>query len=225
MAALPLRPAAGRRAAWGSLSLGLTLLLAAVTAPAEAQIAADAPRLISPHGSGGVGVHLLSVPTEPGTDRAVLLTWALRALPDGVRLRAATGNGIGNRSALALGLDVQAPILRAAALPLDVTWQGGIGVSDGTYTLVSLPMGITTGLAWQSGTVLLAPFATGGLVADLRRGRDAPDEEFRMRGNAELGLDLSFDRERSVVLRAAHVLAGRRSSSLGLAFNLGRFTR
>lgn len=201
------------------------LLAAAAAAPATAQLAPDAPRLISPQGSGGVGVHLLSVPTEPGTDRAVLLTWALRTLPDGVRLRAATGNGIGNRSAIALGLDAQAPILRAQSLPLEVTWQGGIGVSTGRYTLVSLPMGITTGLAWQSGAVVLAPFATGGLVADLRRGRDAPSEEFRMRGNAELGFDLSFDRERSVVLRAAHVLAGRRSSSLGLAFNLGPLSR
>lgn len=203
------------------LLLGLLSWL--VPTGVAAQFAPDAPRLVSPHASGGVGVHLVSVPTEPGSDRAVVFTWAAKFLPQGVRIRGGAGNGVGDEAAVALGFDVQAPILRGKGrVPFDLDWQGGIGISRGQFGLVSLPMGVSGGVAWQSGAIWAAPYVTAGLVADLRTGQDAPAEEFRMRGTADIGLDVSFDAERNLVLRAAHGITGRRQSSVGLAFYLGR---
>jgi hypothetical protein len=208
------------------VALLLALFVTLIPAGAVAQFAPDAPRLVSPQASGGFGVHLVTVPTEPGTDRAVVFTWAPRALPTGLRVRGGAGNGVGEEAAVAIGLDLQAPIYRSqGALPFLLDWQGGIGLSHGEYGLVSLPMGLSGGVSWQSGSVWAAPYATAGLVADLRSGRNAPEEEFRMRGTADIGIDVSFDADRNLVLRAAHAVAGRRTSSVGLAFYLGRLQR
>ncbi|MFW6200579.1 MAG: hypothetical protein ACOC8K_08400 [Gemmatimonadota bacterium] len=49
----------------------------------------------------------------------------------------------------------------------------------------------------------------------------APDEEFDVSPSAEVGLDLSFDHERRVVLRAAAALGDRSALILGFALGGG----
>lgn len=201
------------------------LLLAAIALPtgAVAQIAPDTPRLISPHLTAGLGVHWLQAGTLPGDGDGVLVTWSMPGLPDGLRLRGGAGTGAGGTTAGFGGVDVQSALLRGdgdAAFDLD--WQGGFGVSVGEYALVTLPVGISGGIAWASGSVWLAPYVTAGLAADLRLGDEAPDEEFEVYPSLDLGMDVALDASRRVVLRAAASLGDRQALSLGLTFGAGR---
>ncbi len=206
--------------------LALAVMVALTPARAYAQIAPDAPRLISPHGSGGVGVHWLRNEAFPGDQGALLVTWAMPALPSGMRLRAGGGQGAGGASAMFGGLDYQVP-LRRSAKPwgLELDWQSGVGISAGDYSLVTLPVGITGGLSWQSGAVWLAPYVTTGVAADLRLGDQAPEKEFVVDPTIEAGLDVAFDRARTVVLRAATIWGERQAVSLGFAVGVGALRR
>lgn len=201
-------------------------LLAILPALAQAQLAPDAPRLVSPHGSGGVGVHWVRSDAFPGDQGALLVTWALPSLPAGMRLRAGGGQGAGGRSAFAGGIDFQAPLRRRPApWALELDWQAGLGIAAGDYSLITLPVGLTGGVSWQSGTVWIAPYASAGASADLRFGDRAPDREFIVDPTLELGLDLAFDAERKVVLRAATVWGERQAVSIGAALGVGRLRR
>jgi len=202
------------------------MLLVAVPSLAAAQLAPDSPRLISPHGSGGLGVHWVRSETLPGDDAAVLATWAMPGLPAGMRLRGGAGKGAGGVNAAFGGIDFQAPLMRGAKpRPFDLDWQSGVGLSIGDYTLVTIPVGLTGGVSWTSGTVWMSPYVTAGIAADLRLGDEAPEREFEVNPSLDVGLDLSFDIERKVVLRAATSLGDRQAVSLGIALGLGRFKR
>lgn len=203
------------------VAIAAAVIATVAAAPAGAQLAPDTPRLISPHASGGLGVYQLRADALPGDGSALLVTWAMPGLPPGVRWRAATGRGVGGSSAAMLGADVQSPLHRASAsLPIDLEWQSGIGVSAGEYTLVTMPVGLSGGIAWSAGGVWLAPYANAGITADLRVGTDAPSEEFAVVGTFDVGLDLSFGTERTIVLRTAAALGQRKAVTLGLTFGL-----
>jgi hypothetical protein len=202
------------------------LALLALPGVAAAQLAPDSPRLISPHGSGGLGVHWVRAETLPGDDAALIGTWAMPGLPAGMRLRGGAGKGAGGVNAAFGGIDYQRPLMRAVApRRFDLDWQSGVGVSIGDYTLVTIPVGLTGGVSWTSGTVWMAPYVTAGVAADLRIGDQAPAREFEVNTALDVGLDLSFDIERKVVLRAAAALGDRQAVSLGLALGLGRLKR
>ncbi|MDH5234087.1 MAG: hypothetical protein OEW77_03945 [Gemmatimonadota bacterium] len=191
-----------------------------------AQVAPDAPRLISPRGSGGLGVHWVRSDALPGAGPAVLVTWATPGLPDGVRFRGGVGQGAATTNAFFGGLDLQAPLRRApAAGGVDVDWQSGFGVSIGEYTLLTLPVGLTGGVSWTSGSLWLAPYVTGGVAADMRLGGGAPAREFVVATVIDVGLDLSLDEDREFVLRLAAGLGDRRAVSFGLAYRMGRLAR
>lgn len=205
-----------------------TLLCILLTCPtlAAAQIAPDSPRLVSPHGSGGLGAHWVRAETLPRDDAALLVTWAVPGLPDGMRLRGGAGQGAGGADAVFGGIDFQRPLLRGTTpRPFDLDWQGGIGMSVGDYTLVTLPVGLTGGVSWTSGTVWMSPYVTAGLAADMRLGDLAPEREFEVNTSLDVGLDLAFDLERKIVFRAAAALGDRQAVSLGLAFGVGKLVR
>lgn len=206
-----------------SLLAGLALAVPSLLA---AQVAPDSPRLVSPRGSGGLGVHWVRAEVLPGDDGVLLGTWALPFLPDGMRLRGGAGEGVGGSNAILGGVDYQRPLIRGTALRnFDLDWQGGVGLSFGEYTLVTVPVGLTGGINWTSGAVWLSPYVTAGVAADLRLGDQAPDREFEVSPSLDVGVDLSFDVERRIVLRAAAALGDRQALSLGVGLGLGRIVR
>lgn len=208
--------------------IGAVITSCAALAPADltAQIAPDSPRLISPRGSGGLGLHLVRAETIPGDDGVLVGTWALPFLPDGMRFRGGAGKGAGQTSAILGGIDFQRPLMRRTLTGrFDLDWQGGLGVSFGEYALVTVPVGLTGGVSWTSGAVWLAPYVTAGIAADLRLGGQAPDREFEVNPALDVGVDLAFDIERRVVVRAAAALGDRQALSIGLAFGLGKLVR
>lgn len=211
---------------WGIVTWGCLLAGLSFPAAASAQIAPDTPRLVSPHVRAGMGAHWLRAGTLPGDGDAILVTLALPGLPDGLRLRGGGGEGAGGTTAGFGGIDVQARLMRGQGdTPFDIDWHGGLGVSVGEYVLVTLPVGISGGLSWTSGSVWLGPYLAAGLAADFRLGDDAPADEFDVYPAVDVGLDLSLDPDRRLVLRAAASLGDRQALSLGLTFGVGRVNR
>jgi hypothetical protein len=196
--------------------------LALVSAAAGAQVAPETPRLVSPHGSGGVGVHWLRAHTLPFDDTALLVTWAAPGLPAGMRLRGGVGRGAHDGNAFFGGFDLQRRAWRGdASLPFALDWQGGAGASVGDFVVVTVPAGITGGMTFGPGALTLAPYLTAGAVAELRFGDLAPARKFEIGPSLDAGVDLGFDRARRVVLRLAASLGDRQALSAGLGFGLG----
>jgi hypothetical protein len=189
-----------------------------------AQIAPDTPRMMSPNGPGGFGVAYVRAGVLPGDEEAVLVTWTL---PGSSSLRVRGGLGYGNETEEAgfVGFDLQAPIARRGQIPFDLDWQGGAGVGFGGHLLVTVPVGITAGRSWSSGSVWMAPYASVGIAADLHLGDEFEGEQFQVHPALDVGLDLALDQARHTVVRVAASLGDRQALSVGLAIGGGARTR
>jgi hypothetical protein len=71
----------------------------------------------------------------------------------------------------------------------------------------------------------MAPYVSGGAVADVRLGDGAPRKEFQVDGVIEVGLDLSLDTQRRFILRGAASFGPRSAVALGMAVGGGARTR
>jgi len=178
--------------------------------------------MIGPESPGGLGIHWLRAESLPGDGDAFFATWALPGTDRSVSLRGGVGEGRNDELAGFGGIDLRAVLARHDdAQPLDIGWNAGIGASYGEYLVVSAPVGISAGRSWSSGSVWFAPYLGLGAVLDYRRGEEAPDEEFALEPSAEVGVDLSFDRARRFVIRAAASLGDRQAVSVGVALGGG----
>ena len=122
---------------------------------------------------------------------------------------------------------MRAPVARhTAEQPLDIEWHAGIGAGagpqDDQYLLVTLPMGISAGRSWTSGSIWLAPYVSLGVALDLNIGDDAPDEEFTVTPAADIGFDLALDPARRFIIRVATSLGDRQALVVGLNLGGGR---
>ena len=202
--------------------LALVLLFGAMSGRADAQIAWDTPRLIGPETPGGFGAYWVRGGALPGDGDAAFATMTLPGLGTAVTLRGGVGNGAGEEPAGFGGIDLRAPIARhGPTQPLDIEWHAGVGVGVGQYQIASLPMGVSAGRGWSSGSIWFAPYVAVGATAEYRRGEEAPDEEFVVEPTAEVGLDLAFDPGRRFIVRAATSLADRQAVSVGLLISGG----
>jgi len=200
------------------LLAGLALALP-FAAPADAQIVWDTPRLTGPESPAGIGVYWMRAETLPGDDDAVFGTLSLPGTGGAVTVRGGLGTGVAEENAVFGGVDLRAPIARhSATQPLDLEWSGGAGLSYGEYWLGSVPVAVSAGRSWASGSVWFAPYVSVGATIDYRYGDSdfAPDEEFEIQATAGLGVDVAFDAARRVVVRAAAALGERQAVSVGL---------
>ncbi len=185
---------------------------------AAAQILWDAPRMIGPESPGGVGFYWLRAESLPMDGDAVYATRPAHGKGGAATPRGGLGEGATDELAGFGGIDVRALLARhSPSQPLDIGWNAGVGGSYGEYLVVSVPVGLSAGRSWSSGSVWFAPYVGLGAVLDYRRGEEAPDDEFAVEANAEVGLDLAFDAGRRFVLRAAASLGDRQAVSVGLA--------
>ncbi|KPJ83355.1 MAG: hypothetical protein AMS19_04760 [Gemmatimonas sp. SG8_23] len=202
---------------WGAAVLAIGLSLSA-PAPVTAQLVWDTPRLIGPESPRGLGVYWMRAGALPEDGDAVFGTWTLPGFDGALAIRGGGGRGAGGEVAGFGGLDARAPLARhTEGQPLDLEWTGGLGVGVGEYVLVSVPVGVSAGRSWSSGSVWLAPYVYLGLALDYRAGDAAPDDEFDVQGSAGIGLDLALDRARRFVIRASAALADRQAVAVGLA--------
>jgi hypothetical protein len=196
---------------------GLTLALI-LARPATAQIAWDTPRLIGPESPSGIGFYWMRAETLPGDHNAVIGSWSLPRTRGAVSVRGGIGTGVAEENAVFGGVDLRAPIARhSATQPLDLEWSGGAGVGVGEYLLASVPVAVSAGRSWASGSVWFAPYVSVGATFDYRYGDSdfVPDEEFEIQATAGVGVDLAFDAARRFVVRAAAALGERQAVAVG----------
>jgi hypothetical protein len=206
------------------------LLLAATAAlptAAQAQIAWETPRMLGPNSPGGLAVHWLQAETLPGDGEAIMATWQFPGLPEGVFLRGGAGTGASDESAVFGGIDVRSQIASSSeGRPLDLAWIAGAGVGVGNYLLFTVPVGLTAGHTWASGSVWFSPYLGVGLAMDYRweldDDSDIPDDEFDVYPTADIGVDLALDPGRRFVIRAGASLGDRQAIALGVAIQGGR---
>jgi hypothetical protein len=203
-------------------ALGVVLL--ACPLAARAQVAWDAPRLLGPESPGGLGVYWLRASSLEVETDAAMGTWGLPGTDGRIVLRGGAGVDEEDRVSAFGGVDLRAPLARhTSEQPLDLAWHAGVGAGggaqDGQYLVVSVPMGISAGRSWTSGSVWLAPYASVGVVLDLNFGDDAPDDEFGVTPAVDVGVDVALDPDRDFVIRTAISLGDRQAFAIGL--NLG----
>lgn len=198
------------------------------TVPADgtAQIAWDTPRLVGPNSPGGLGLYWLRAGTLPGDDDAVLGRWSLPATGRSVALQGGFGRGVAGEEAVFGGVDMRAPLARHSdTQPLDVEWTGGLGVGVGLgesgYILGSVPIAISAGRAYDSGSVWFSPYVSVGGVFEYRHGDEAPDEEFSFDSIIGVGADIAFDSNRNFVISAAAALGDRQAITVGVVLGGG----
>ena len=215
-----------------SSSLGLAVSAALVTpSGAVAQIAWDTPRMIGPETPSGLGFYWVRGETLPGDDDAIAASFGLPGTGGSVILRGGVGYGVNEEESAFGGVDLRAPIARHSdTQPLDIEWTGGAGLGVGEYWLFTVPIAISAGRSWSSGSVWFAPYVSLGVAFDYRwepdSGDDAseffPDEEFEIGSSAGVGADIAFDRARRFVIRAAAALGDRQAVAVGLSIGGAR---
>jgi hypothetical protein len=194
----------------------------AIVQPVAGQFVWDTPRMIGPESRGGFGLYWMRAGALPGDGDAVMGTWTLPGFDGAVAVRGGGGRGAGDEIAGFGGVDVRAPLARhTERQPIDLEWSGGLGAGVGEYVLVSVPVGLSAGRSWSSGSVWFAPYVYLGIALDFRTGDEAPDEEFDVQGSAEVGFDLALDRARRFVIRASGALADRQAFAVGFAISGG----
>lgn len=192
----------------------------------DAQIAWDTPRLVGPNSPGGLGIYFLRAGTLPGDHDAVLGRWALPATGQSVSVQGGFGRGAAEEEAVFGGIDMRAPIARHTdSQPLDIGWTGGLGVGvglgDSGYILGSVPVAVSAGRAYDSGSVWFSPYVSLGGVFEYRHGDGAPDEEFSFDSIVGVGVDIAFDSSRNFVISAAAALGDRQAVAVGLVLGGG----
>jgi hypothetical protein len=207
---------------WGE---ALAAILLSMPPAVHAQIAWDTPRLIGPESPGGLGVLRLRSDVPEGRTDGATATWALPGTDGRVILRGGAGLDDDDRVSVLGGIDLRTPLARhTEEQPLDLEWYAGIGGGGGAgseqYMLVTLPLGVSAGRAWTSGSVWLAPYVALGVALDLGIGEeDAPDDELTASPAADLGVDFALAAGRRFIIRVATSLGDRQALALGL--NLG----
>ena len=192
------------------------------TVPASAQMAWDTPRMIGPESPSGLGFYWMRSGALPSDSDGLFASWGLPGTDGAVSLRGGVGKGVADENAAYGGLDLRAPIVRHSdTQPLDLEWTGGAGVGVGEYVLVSVPVAVSAGRSWTSGSVWFAPYLSVGAALDYRIGDSdlVPDEEFEVQATAGVGADIAFDPSRRFVLQLAMSLGDRQAVAVG--FTLG----
>jgi hypothetical protein len=164
----------------------LTLAAALSAVPASAQIAWDAPSLISPSVPSGFSLFLVD---PAGGSLGALGTLRHSAGPVGLGYRAAIAEEAGSGDlAASFGIDIAGMLARGVeGSEVDLAWWWGAGLGIGSETVVSFPLGIVLGWTGSGGEVVLSPYGGGHIVLDIASG---PGDDVDLNGAVDLGMDL-----------------------------------
>lgn len=190
-------------------------VLALLPGRVAGQIGWDSPLLLPPNAPDGLGVFLVDV---AGGDLGVLGTWRSPFWNFGVRAGIAEGRG--NDLGVFGGLDFTGSLTRSNdEFPLDIDWVfgAGLGIVDGV--LISVPLGLSLGHAFENEGVGFVPYLTPRVVLDACIDCDryrAEEDDVSLDFAADLGLDLRVTR--SFLIRFGATLGDREAVAIGIAF-------
>ncbi|MGH7469375.1 MAG: hypothetical protein ACRENP_15595 [Longimicrobiales bacterium] len=209
--------------AWlARLTAGLFgLLLLAAPTSARAQLPWESPQLLRPGAPAGWSVMFIDYGLDPNSGLGGALAYRTEPAPRGLGWRASVAQGLGDKLNFAGGVDISAPLLRAAnGFPLDLIWTGGAGGSYGEYIQIALPVGVAGGRSLSAEHVWFNPYTSARAVLEGRLGDAAPEGDVVSFGLAiDVGADLALGRSRSFLMRFAVSLGDRNAAAVG--FHLG----
>lgn len=193
------------------MSKTVAFVLALSATPAGAQVAWDAPPLISHAAPSGLSIFLAS---PAGGDLGGLVTFRHAAGPVGLgyRLVIAEEDGPDEEVAVAAGIDVSGFLARAMeGSEVDVIWWSGAGFGIGDETVVSIPIGALVGWSGDGGDAVLSPYAGGHLSLDIS---SADGDNVDLSGAVDLGLDITLSS--SLVIRFGASVGDREAIAIGV---------
>lgn len=212
-----------KRVISGTISCCALALLMAL--PAQAQVAWDAPQMLSPQMPGGFGIYLVdpAVP-GPGNDGlGVMATWRAREIP-GVGFRVGVAEGDRETFSGFGGVDISGRMVQATEeFPLHVIWITGAGIGFGDYLMFSFPVGVSLGRAFETDGVWFNPYVSPRLVLDAQMGDNRREDDLDMRLAIDLGTDIAFSESWAVRFGAS--VGDRSALAIGLAFPTSSLSR
>jgi hypothetical protein len=183
--------------------------------PASAQIAWDAPALISPAVPSGFSLFLVD-PAGGGLGALGTLRHAAGPVGLGYRAAIAEESGSGDLAA-SFGIDVAGMLARGVeGSEVDLAWWWGAGIGIGSETVVSFPLGIVLGWTGSGGDVVLSPYGGGHIVLDISSG---PGDDVDLNGAVDLGMDLVLSS--GWMIRFGASLGDRESLAFGIRLPTG----
>lgn len=192
-----------------------SLLIAAAWAnPAQAQVAWDAPMMLSPSAPPGWGVYLID--PAPGGGIGVVTGWRGEG-PLGYRI----GIAEDPREDLSIfgGIDISGELLRASGdLPIDIDWIAGAGFGAGDDFLLSFPFGVALGKEMAGEGIWFNPYISPRVILDAYLGEGATEEDLSLNFAVDLGFDVSFDSGWAV--RFAGTIGDREALGIGVSFRV-----
>jgi len=196
-------------------TMSVVAATAAFATPVAGQIAWDSPALISPAVPAGFSIFLVN---PAGGDLGALGTLRHSAGPIGLGYRAALADESGSGDiAVSGGIDVSGMLARGVeGSEVDVMWWAGGGLSVGTETIVTAPLGVIIGWSGQGSDVVFSPYGGGHVVLDFVSG---PGDSVRFEGVIDLGVDLVL--RSGWMIRAGASLGDRESLALGIRLPTG----
>lgn len=199
------------------------LLLLTITSNARAQLPWETPSMLAPHAPRGLGILAASYAAAPNDGWGVALTWRKADAPTGLGFRLAAGQGRGDRPAIAAGVEASAWIARVSNnCPVDMIWTTGIGGSYGRSAQVALPVGVSAGRSFGEDAVWFNPYAATRVIVEGRFGGRAPADELDLQLATEVGANVSFDRNRRLIVRMAAAIGDRSALTVGAHIGGGR---
>jgi len=198
------------------LAAVLTAAALALPAAAPAQTVWDSPMLLPPRDADGIGIYLTDM-HRGGV--GVLGTWRSPVWNYGLRLGVSDGANDENVAVFG-GIDYSGVVNTATEdFPIDVDWVLGVGAALSDDVVVSAPLGLTLGYAFQAEGARFTPFFTPRVVLDAWFGSD---NDLDLDAAADLGLDLTFTGATGLLagstIRFAAAVGNRSAIGIGLVF-------
>lgn len=180
-----------------------------VATPLGAQVAWDAPALVSPAAPSGLAVFLTST---SGGGLGVMTAWRQPGARVGLGYRLGLANDAADDLAVSGGIDVSGMLADGVEdADVQVQWWSGAGASVGDELVVSIPAGLTVGWVGGGDGTTFAPYAGGHVVLDLATGEG---DAARLEAVADLGIDLTLTS--GWIVRFGASVGGRDALAIGI---------
>lgn len=177
---------------------------------AQAQVAWDAPVLLSPHAPQGLSVFVVG--SGPGDAVGVLGQWRQDRASLGLAYRAGIAQSDADDVSVHGGVDISG--LLASSIEdadIQVAWWTGLGGGVGNEVVVSIPVGLVASWRGLGDGNVFAPYAGAHVSLDLASGEG---DAVSLDGSLDMGLDLTL--VSGWVVRFGASLLGRESVALGI---------
>jgi hypothetical protein len=186
------------------------VVLGSVAQPSKAQVAWDAPALMSPASPSGLSILLFDA--HPGDELGVMAMWRNSQAPAGLGFRVGLADDPGGDLAVMAGIDFSASLARLdGAGDPSVLWWTGAGIGAGDEFLASFPLGLVFGWRGSSEGVVFLPYAGGHATLDVFTG---PGDDLDIEASVDLGVDVGWSS--GFMARFGASIGGRDAFAIGV---------